>query len=263
MRSRGKGEAVVLAAGKSERIAPVARGIPKPLISVRGEPIIARNIRWLAAAGVRDLWVNLHFRGDLIRAALGDGSAFGVHLRYSEEPEILGTAGAVRRVLADLDETVLVVYGDNLLDFDLDELRHAHAKARADVTIAVFDERSPNTGIAGGRVRLDDDGHVTEFVEGDGRSAAYGADRPTIRPSDHPRPGSFVNAGVYVVRTAILEAFPENTFLDWGRDVLPKLVAAGAPVFGYNIDGYCLGLDTPGSYERGMALIEAGSVRLR
>jgi NDP-sugar pyrophosphorylase family protein len=237
---------MVLAAGKSERIASVAEGIPKPLIAVRGEPIVARNIRWLAAAGVRELWVNLHFRGELIRAALGDGSAFGVHIRYSAEPEILGTAGAVRRVLPDLAETVLVVYGDNLLDFDLGELRQVHASRRADVTIAVFDEQSPNTGIAGGRVRLDVGGRVTEFVEG---GKAEGA--------------SFVNAGVYVVLTSILEDFPENVFLDWGRDVLPRLVSNGAPVFGYNIDGYCLGLDTPGSYARGMALIESGSVRLR
>ncbi len=248
----------MLAAGRSERIASVAGGIPKPLIAVRGEPIIARNIRWLAAAGVRELWVNLHFRGDLIRAALGDGSGFGVHIRYSVEPEILGTAGAVRRVSADLAETILVVYGDNLLDFDLGELRQTHARAHAHVTIAVFDERSPNTGIAGGRVTLDPHGRVVEFAEATGSNP-----HTTRRPADPPTRRSFVNAGVYVVQTSIMEDLPENTFLDWGRDVLPKLVSTGSPVFGYNIDGYCLGLDTPGSYERGMALIESGSVRLR
>ncbi|MBI4503670.1 MAG: nucleotidyltransferase family protein [Gemmatimonadetes bacterium] len=240
---------MVLAAGNSQRIASVAGGIPKPLLAVRGEPVIARNIRWLADSGIRRVWVNLHYRGDLIRAALGDGSAFGVEIRYSEEPEILGTAGAVRRVLPDLDETALVVYGDNLLNFDLADFRRAHEQAGADVTIAVFDQHTPNTGIAGGRVLLDGGGRVVEFLEG-----------ATRRSADPP---SLVNAGVYAIRTALLRDFPEHTFLDWGRDVLPGLVSSGSRVFGHVIEGYCLGLDTPGSYERGMALIRSGSVRLR
>jgi NDP-sugar pyrophosphorylase family protein len=242
------GEAMVLAAGKGERIASVTGGIPKPLLAIKGEPIIARNIRWLASAGIRHIWVNLHHRGDLIKAALGDGAAFGVvDIHYSEESELLGTAGAVRKVLADLASTALVVYGDNLLDFDLDGFRRAHSERGADVTIAVFDEHSPNTGIAGGRVGLDKEFRVTHFTEGEPRSAV----------------SSFVNAGVYAVRTAILESFPIDTFLDWGRDVFPRLIAAGARLFGHAINGYCLGLDTPNSYERGMAMIESGAVTLR
>ena len=102
-------DAVVLAAGKSTRIASLWGGIPKPLLPVQGEPVLVRNVRWLANAGVRNLWVNLHYRGDLIRAALGDGSAWGVGIRYSEEPTILGTAGGVRRLLPELGETCLVV----------------------------------------------------------------------------------------------------------------------------------------------------------
>ena len=101
-------DAVLLAAGKSTRIATVAEGVPKPLLPVQGEPILVRNVRWLAAGGVRDIWVNLHYRGDLIRSVLGDGSIWGVQVHYSEEPTILGTAGAVRRLLSSLGETFLV-----------------------------------------------------------------------------------------------------------------------------------------------------------
>ena len=149
-------DAVLLAAGNSTRIAAVGGGIPKPLLPVQGEPILVRNVRWLAGAGVRRIWVNLHYRGDLIRAALGDGSAWGVEIRYSEEPTILGTAGGVRKLLSSLGETFLVVYGDNLVDLDL-------------VLVA---ER----GIAGGLEGLeqhrhedaeDADGHE-EFEEGEG-----------------------------------------------------------------------------------------------
>lgn len=240
-------DAVLLAAGNSTRIAAIGAGLPKPLLPIQGEPILVRNVRWLAAAGLQDIWVNLHYRGDLIRAALGDGGAWGVRIRYSEEPRILGTAGGVRKLLSSLGETFLVVYGDNLVDLDLRAFIESHIRRRADVSIAVFDEGNPNTGMAGGRVALEGENVVISFVEGeaDGRLAP------------------FVNAGVYAVEDHVLRDFPEACFLDWGRDVFPTLLARGARVLGYRIEGYCLGSDTPASYERGLALIGSGRVPLR
>ena len=205
-------DAVLLAAGNSTRIATVGRGVPKPLLAVQGEPILVRNIRWLAGAGIRHIWVNVHYRGDLIRAALGDGAAWRVRIRYSEEPTILGTAGGVRKLLPWLGETFLVVYGDNLVQLDLPALIASHRARRAEVSIALFDERTPNTGMAGGRVALGDDDRVASFVEGPADSKA----------------GPFVNAGVYAVEKGVLADFPEGRFLDWGKDVFPVLVARGA-----------------------------------
>ena len=239
-------DGVLLAAGNSTRIATVGRGVPKPLLAVQGEPILVRNIRWLAGAGVRRIWVNLHYRGDLIRAALGDGAAWRVQVHYSEEPTILGTAGGVRKLLPSLGETFLVVYGDNLVQLDLPAFVASHRARRADVSIALFDERTPNTGMAGGCVALGDDDLVASFVEGAADSDA----------------APFVNAGVYAVERGVLAEFPEGRFLDWGKDVFPVLLARGARLSGYRIEGYCLGLDTPASYERGMALISSGQVRL-
>jgi NDP-sugar pyrophosphorylase family protein len=240
-------DAVLLAAGNSTRIAPVAGGMPKPLLAVAGEPILVRNMRWLAAAGVRHVWVNLHYRGELIRATLGDGSAWGLTVRYSEEPTILGTAGGVRKVLGALGDRFLVVYGDNLVELDLAAFVASHTRRRADVSIAVFDEHTPNTGMVGGRVVLGDDDAVVSFVEGVTEEHA----------------ARFVNAGVYAVEKRVLADLPDERFFDWGRDVFPTLLARGARVLGYPIEGYCLGLDTPGKYERGLALINSGQVKLR
>jgi NDP-sugar pyrophosphorylase family protein len=240
-------DAFILAAGHSTRIATVAGGLPKPLLPVAGEPILTRNVRWLARAGVRTIWVNLHHRGDLIRAALGHGEAWNVRIRYSDEPVILGTAGGVRKVLALLSDTFLVVYGDNLVELDVGALVEMHRTRAADVTIAVFDERVPNTGIAGGRVVLGAGDVVEGFVEG--ASDARGV--------------PWVNGGVYVVQRQVMEALPEGQFLDWGKDVFPGLLARGARVLAYQIRGYCLGLDTPASYERGLELIAAGRVVLQ
>src|SRR2546422_2134216 len=232
-------DAVLLAAGNSTRIAAVGGGVPKPLLAVQGEPILVRNVRWLAGAGVRTIWVNLHYRGDLIRAALGDGSTWGVAIRYSEEPTILGTAGGVRKVLSELGQTFLVVYGDNLVELDLSAFVESHLRRRADVSIALFDDSTPNTGMAGGRVALGADETVASFTEG-----AAGV-----------KLAGFVNAGVYAVENRVLSGFPEARFLDWGKDVFPALLGKGARIFGYPIEGYCLWLDTPASYERGLALI--------
>ena len=238
---------MLLAAGMSTRIASVGEGIPKPLLPVQGEPILVRNVRWLAAAGVRDIWVNLHYRGDLIQAVLRDGSPWGVRVHYSEEPNILGTAGGVRKVLDFLPATFLVVYGDNLVCLDVSSLLALHRRERADVTIAVFDDTIPNTGIAGGRVRLDERNAVTGFAEG----------VPELEDA------RFVNAGVYVVQRDTLADLPAGRFLDWGRDVFPALLGRGARLIGYPIEGYCLGLDTPESYLRGMSLINSGQVTLQ
>jgi NDP-sugar pyrophosphorylase family protein len=239
--------ALVLAAGHSSRIAPVTNGTPKPLISIQGTPIIGYNLKWLARHGVRRVWVNLHHRGDMIRAALGDGTPWGVEITYSEEPEILGTAGAARKLLDELSDPFVVVYGDNLVEFNLTDLLETHRRRKADVTIALFDDSVPNTGIAGGRVRLGPDGSVAEFLEG-----------ATARPDVAP----YVNAGVYAARPDVLRPWAGGQFFDWGKDVFPHLLTSGACVQGYPITGYCLGLDTPVSYERGLALIASGQVTL-
>ncbi|HEX6938359.1 MAG TPA: nucleotidyltransferase family protein [Longimicrobiales bacterium] len=240
---------LVLAAGKSSRIAPVSGGLPKPLLELHGKRLIEWNLEWLAAHGVRDAWVNLHHRAEDVRAALGDGSRYGVSLRYVYEPAILGTAGAWRNVAAEWSGTWLVVYGDNVTRFDLWAFLGAHRDRRAVATVALFDPaRHRNTGIAGGHVSLDPAGRVVAFREG-----------------EPPRPGrrAYVNAGVYLLEPEVLGGVADG-FQDFGRDVFPRLVAGGR-VFGHVMEesGFCLGLDTPESYAVARGLVEEGEVALR
>src|SRR5262245_34568044 len=116
--------ALLLAAGKSTRIAESANNLPKPLIDVAGKTPLEWNLSWLAESGVREVFINLHYRGELIRAHAGDGVRFGLSIRYSEEPELLGTAGALiplERALAPGGD-FFVLYGDNISRFALAEL---------------------------------------------------------------------------------------------------------------------------------------------
>lgn len=239
---------LVLAAGKSTRISSIAAGLPKPLLEFGGKFLIEWTLDWLAAVGVTEVWINLHYRPELIRDALGDGTRRGVRVRYSYEPELLGTAGAWRSVASGWGTTSLVVYGDNVLRFRLGDFLAAHRRTGAAVTVAVFDPaRHRNTGIAGGHVALFEDGRIRGFREG-------------VPPSPGAR--EYVNAGVYLLEPEVLAAIPAG-FQDFGRDVFPQLLTGGR-LYGHIIEdtGFCLGLDTPDSFAEGRRLLEAGEVRL-
>jgi N-acetyl-alpha-D-muramate 1-phosphate uridylyltransferase len=117
-------KAMVLAAGRGERLRPLTDTLPKPLLAVRGKPVIAWTLERLARAGIKDLVINHAHLGHKIEETLGDGSAFGVAIRYSAEPEALETAGGIANALPLLgSEPFIVVNGDIYCDFEFSALR--------------------------------------------------------------------------------------------------------------------------------------------
>jgi len=112
--------AMLLAAGRGERMRPLTDQLPKPLLMVRGTPLIVYHLQRLARCGVRNVVINVAWLGDRIRAALGDGAAFGVSIHYSEEgAQALETGGGIFQALPWLgSEPFLVVNGDVFTDFD-------------------------------------------------------------------------------------------------------------------------------------------------
>jgi len=239
------GKAFVLAAGFGTRTGRT--DVPKPLLPFQGRPLIEWNLIWLATHGVRDIWINLHHRAAEFRSALGTGETFGVRLHYSEEEQILGTAGGWKRVSPEFDSAGYVIYGDNLMRFDLGGLAAAHAEGGAVCTVALYDAaRHANTGIAGGHAELAPDGRVVAFREGE------------------PSPGDrwLVNAGAYVLEPETAGMIGAG-FQDFGRDVFPNLAGAGR-LKGYTMEdtGFCLGLDTPECFAVAEALAASGRVTL-
>src|SRR5207237_1264483 len=112
-------KAMILAAGRGERMRPLSDATPKPLLRAGGKPLVAWQIERLVAAGFRDLVLNVAHRGEDIEAALGDGGRFGAMIRYSREREPLEVAGGIATALPLLgDGIVLVVSGDIHADFD-------------------------------------------------------------------------------------------------------------------------------------------------
>ena len=227
--------ALVLAAGKSTRIASVTGGAPKPTLALAGKSVLRHNLDWLRQFGVDSIDLNLHHQPERIRAELAD---YPASFRFWQETELQGTAGSYRNL--DAAERVLVVYGDNLTRFDLEAFQARH---RSPVSIALFDPaRVPNTGIAGGRVQLDADGRVIRFEEGGQQG--------------------LVNAGVYLLESSIREFIPADGPFDFARELFPRLLDLGVEMHGFELDGFCLGLDTPESWACAQCLIDSGKVRI-
>lgn len=230
-------KALVLAAGKSTRISETAGGTPKPLLEIKGEPVLVHNLKLLAKHGVKEAWINLHFKPDAVRERIGDGSKWGVSIRYWHEKEILGTAGALKNLEREFSGGPhYVVYGDNYTDCDLTEMMNHNKNKKAVAAVAVFDaSKNPNSGIAGGSIKVNSEGFIEEFNEGSKSESGW------------------VNAGVYVLEPSVLENITKG-FSDFGKDVFPAMLKSKKKIYAYPIKGFCFAVDTPESYERTQAL---------
>jgi NDP-sugar pyrophosphorylase family protein len=133
---------MLLAAGFGRRLRPLTDRLPKPLVVVGGKPLIAYTLALVRAAGIRDVVINLHHRADQMRAALGDGAAYGISIRYSEEDPILDTGGAIKRAQPLLaDDTFVVLNTDIICDLDLRAPIAWHRAQRATATMVLRHDR--------------------------------------------------------------------------------------------------------------------------
>jgi NDP-sugar pyrophosphorylase family protein len=221
---------MILAAGEGTRLRPLTLTQPKPMLPVGDRPLLAHIIAWLHRYGVREIGVNLHFKPETVTTYLGDGSAFGVHLTYSIESEIMGTAGGVKALEDLFDETFVVVYGDILTTLNLDNVLAAHRRRQAAVTVVLY--RVPNPCECG-LVDMDAEQRIRRFVE---------------KPPKEQVFTDLANAGVYILEPGVLGHIPEKRFYDFGRDLFPRLLEEGVPMYGFPTDEYLLDIGDPQKY---------------
>ncbi|MHB8510939.1 MAG: nucleotidyltransferase family protein [Actinomycetota bacterium] len=223
-------KALVLCAGLGTRLRPITDSIPKPMIEVGGEPLLHRILRALERAGVTDVAINLHHLPDVIRNDIG--STFGeMNIHYSYEEELLGSAGAIRGFPGFFDDMFFVVYGDVYFEVDLEALREFHLAHNSVLTIATYSIDDP-TGK--GVVTYDPaTARVTQFVE---------------KPLQAP-PGSSVNSGIYVCEPRVAALVPPRNS-DFGRDLIPLLVAIDEPVYAFSSSAIVLDIGTMEGLER-------------
>jgi MurNAc alpha-1-phosphate uridylyltransferase len=121
--------AMILAAGRGERLRPYTDSCPKPLLQIRGKALIEYHLEALAAAGIPRVVINLSWLGEQIEAAIGDGSRYGLEVMYSREPEALDTAGGIIQALERLGDRFLVVNADIYTDYPFEKLLSIEANA--------------------------------------------------------------------------------------------------------------------------------------
>ncbi len=208
----------MLAGGLGTRLRPQFGELPKSLAPLGGRPFLARQLEWLAAHGISRAVLCAGYGADAMRAAIGDGSAWGVEVIWSVEPEPLGTGGALWLARAHADGPALVLNGDTLLECDPWRLEQHRWSRGAWGAIALY---RVDDAASRGRVECASGGSVTRFVEKD---AAF-------------RGPAWVNGGLYAFSSWLWRRLPAGVS-SLERDILPALAA----------EGRLEGLELPGSF---------------
>jgi mannose-1-phosphate guanylyltransferase len=215
---------MVMAAGLGTRLRPLTYEVPKPMVPVANRPVLEHILRLVRSHGFGEVIANLHWFPETIRGHFGDGSGLGLDLAYSEEPELLGTAGGVRNVREFLaggeDDSFLVMAGDALSDIDLSALAKAHAAHDGVATLAV---RRVSNVSEFGVVIAGQDGRVQGFQE---------------KPDAAEALSDLANCMIYMLRDDVFDYFPEADVLDFALDVFPALLDHDVPFHVHTIGEY-------------------------
>jgi mannose-1-phosphate guanylyltransferase len=217
-------QALILAGGEGTRLRPLTYTVPKPVLPLAGRPHVAYVIDWLVRHGVDDVVVSCGFLAEGMRKAIAELEP-GVEIRYAEEPEPRGTAGAIRFAEDLLGDRFLVLNGDVLCDLDLSALIARHERTDARATIGLHPVPDP-TGY--GLVRRRDDGEITEFLE---------------KPEPEQIDTDEINAGAYLLERSVLDEIPPDQEVSIEREVFPRLIGKG--LYGIRLDGYWIDIGTP------------------
>ena len=219
--------AILLVGGFGTRLMPLTKNTPKPMLTVAGIPVTEHQIAMAKSAGITEIVLATSYLSEVFTPYFGDGSKWGIKIKYAVEKEPLGTGGAIRNSaqLLDTHESVVVLNGDVLSSHNLTEQIRQHESHDADITLHLTQVEDAR---AFGCVPTDSDGRVTAFLE----------------KMENPVTNQ-INAGCYVFNPRVISAIPLDTVVSVERQTFPQLVASGAKVFGYVESAYWLDIGTP------------------
>ena len=222
--------AVVMAGGEGTRLRPLTTRRPKPMVPIANRPMLEHTINLLRQNGIQDITATLHYLPEIIEGYFQDGSQFGVKINYLREEKPLGTAGGVKQAEKLLNQPFLVFSGDVLSDIDLSKAIRFHQRKSALATIVLT--RVPNP-IEYGVVITDEEGRIKQFLEKPGWGEVF---------------SDTINTGIYVLEPEALKQVKPATEFDFSKDLFPKLLEMGEPLYGYVADGYWCDIGNPIQY---------------
>lgn len=227
-------QALILAGGKGTRLRPLTVYTPKPIVPVLNRPFLLFQIEILRRAGIREIILSLNYQPDKIEHLLGDGSDYGVHIRYVTEPAPMGTAGAYKFAASEIRETTVVFNGDVLTDLDISEVIRFHADRQAEASIVLTPVENPT---AYGLVETDAENRVSRFRE---------------KPKPEELAGLAtrnINAGIYILEPSVLDLIPEGENYSFEYNLFPALLEQKKNFFAFVMEkNYWRDIGTPQSY---------------
>ena len=237
-----KTSAILLVGGKGTRLQPLTNNSPKPMLPVGGVPFTEHQIVKAREAGISEIILATSYLADIFKPYFGDGSQFGIEIKYAVEEVALGTGGAINnaaKLLAPSDQ-VVIFNGDVLSAHDLTKQIKFHEEKSADVTLYLTEVADAR---AYGSVELQAGDRVKSFLE----------------KMDNP-PSNLINAGCYIFNRAIIDAIPAGQVVSVERETFPQLLATGKKVFGYVDRSYWLDIGTPAALIKGSTDLITGKV---
>ncbi len=237
-------KAVILAGGEGTRLRPLTSNTPKPMMPLANKPMMEHIVNLLALHGFDEIVVTVAFLANQIRDYFGDGSDFGVTMRYATEDSPLGTAGSVRNAAEELDDTFLVISGDVLTDIDLTAFVKAHRDAGATASIALKHVDNP---LEFGIVITRPDGSIERFLE---------------KPTWGEVFSDTINTGIYVLEPIVFDHIPEGEVVDFSSDVFPALLDDGQVMHGHVSEEYWEDVGTLEAYSSAHTDVLDGKVRV-
>lgn len=227
---------ILLVGGRGTRLAPITSEIPKPMLPIAGKPVTEHQILAAQRAGITTLVLATSYLSEVFIPYFGDGSRWGIDLRYAVEKEPLGTGGAIANAAAHLDEgtpdqAVVVFNGDVLSQHNLAAQIEFHKKAEADVTLHLIQVEDAR---AFGCVPTTADGRVEAFLEK--------MENPVT---------DWINAGCYVFTREVINSIPRDTVVSVERETFPQLINDKRRVFAYKEAAYWLDIGNPGALFQG------------
>jgi NDP-sugar pyrophosphorylase family protein len=225
--------AMVLAAGAGTRLRPLTYETPKPMVPVVNRPVIHHVLDNLLKHGVKDVMVNLYAHADQVRGYCGDGSRWSLNVQYSQEPKLMGTAGAIKKVESFFkDGPFFVMSGDGLSDIDLTAMYHFHKKRGSLATMAT---KAVDARFDYGVTLTQGSGRIKGFME---------------KPSWSDVFSNKVNTGIYLFEPEVFKFIPKNKIYDFGHELWPKLLKLKKPIYAYETKGYWTDVGNLSEYRR-------------
>ncbi|MBA3426675.1 MAG: NTP transferase domain-containing protein [Rubrobacter sp.] len=241
-------KAVIMAGGQGTRLRPLTSDQPKPMIPIAGVPCMEHIVNLLARHGFTDIVVTLQFMPEAIQDYFGDGSDWGVNIAYSIEDSPAGTAGSVKMAEKQLDlkgERFLVISGDALTDCDLASVVGFHDEKGSEATMVLKSVENP---LDFGIVITEEDGRISRFLE---------------KPAWGQVFSDTVNTGIYLLEAWVMDEIPdpEQDEYDFSKELFPKLLDAGRPLYGFITGDYWEDIGTLEQYASAQRDVLDGRMR--